>query len=100
MFTELEMPKPELSLIRLGGQLSSLCSRDVLLGPMRTALVSAAQANALAKNEIGLFVQTCTSFVHLFSVWDSDLDDVQMRIRDLIERSVENRENAFTIPWI
>jgi hypothetical protein len=57
MFTKLETPKPELPLIRLGGQFSSPCSRDVLLGSMRTALVSAGQAIALAKNEIGLFVQ-------------------------------------------
>jgi hypothetical protein len=75
---------------------------------MRTALVSAGQAIALAKKEIGLFVQTCTSFAHLefegnlakFSVRDSDPDDVQTRIRDLIERSVDNRENPFNIPWI
>jgi hypothetical protein len=106
--TALEAENRAMALFRTSGQLSGLCSRPVVLGPMRTALISAADALTLHRKKISLFVEATVKRDHTaflanavrFSMRDGRPVEVEREVRLLIDRSIANQRNPFAIPWI
>jgi hypothetical protein len=104
----IEPPRPEFALFRTSGMLSSLLERPILLGPMRTAIITAAQSFVLYRNSTALFLQACLDVNHRefleraakFSVRDSEPKEVLGEVENLIRKSMENQADVFAIPWI
>jgi hypothetical protein len=107
-FTSLEGENIDMALLRTSGQLSPLCSRPVVFGPMRTALVAAAQALTMHREKMSLFVEATVKRDHSaflanavrFSARDGNPLEVEREVRSLINISIANQGNVFAIPWI
>jgi hypothetical protein len=110
-FARLEAPSPERALMRTGGRLAPLCCRTLMLGPLRTGIMAAAQALALYRNRTILFWEAAfgwdreraRAFANRaaeYSARDSDPEEVDRAVVSLIQQSLERQNDLFAIPWI